>query len=325
MKLEEVVVHQDILSRFAKLVKNGRLAHAYLFVGPARIGKSETALALAKLVNCEASTAQVSEGFCGQCPSCVRINSGNHPDVHVLEKGEEGSIKIEQIRDLLAQVQLRPFEARKKIFIIKNIEDLTPEAGNAILKTLEEPSVNSLLILTTSVRERNLDTIVSRCHLMNFYPASHEELEGKLKAYYHVENPGAHFLARFAEGSLGRARQLNERHMFERKNEMIDQFILAPDSEDFIKKVLADKDETKELLNVLLSWVHDGLLIKAGAEDRRLIHLDRLKELRRFEAQHTFGELQELHEEVVKTSRLLNENLNVKIPLMIIKEQLWAK
>ncbi len=137
-------MNETILKRFAKLLVANRLAHAYLFVGPQGLGKSEAALSVAKLVNCERNDGT----FCDECSSCRRITSGNHPDIYRLDRGEEETIKIEQVRELLSRTAFRPFEARRKVFIIKNIEDLTTEAGNALLKTLEEPTASNLLLLT---------------------------------------------------------------------------------------------------------------------------------------------------------------------------------
>ena len=108
----------SILQRFAFLKKKERLAHAYLFIGPSDIGKGETALAIAKLVNCEAPEGEM---FCDTCPSCIKINSGNHPDVYMIDNGYGESIKIEMIREILSRNKLRSFMAARKVFIIKNI------------------------------------------------------------------------------------------------------------------------------------------------------------------------------------------------------------
>src|SRR5262245_28334047 len=122
-------IHEPILQRFQLIKERGLLAHAYLFAGPKEIGKSETALAIAKLFNCvhpEGGTP------CNACANCRRIEEGIHPDVHLLEIAEEAStIKIEQVRELLGQTRLRPFEAPIKIFIIRDAETMTLEGSNA--------------------------------------------------------------------------------------------------------------------------------------------------------------------------------------------------
>lgn len=270
--------------------------------------------------------------FCDRCPSCRKINSGSHPDVHVLEAAPGESIKIDAVRELLAQVRLRPFMAAKKIFIIHNIEVLTTEGANALLKTLEEPSVNSLLILTTAVPERVLETVRSRCHVTPFVPPSSGELAARLVQYYDEDRDQAHFLAYFAEGCPGKARRLKEEGFCATKDEIVNRFILAPkdeilgrEREALIKTIGADKAKTKEFLGVLLSWVRDCLLIQAGVKDARLVHAGRIRELQNFQQRFSFEELSGIHRETVNACRLLTENLNVKIPLSIIGEMVWAK
>ena len=158
-------INASVVRRFSRLAANRRLAHAYLLVGPADCGKTQTALSLAQLVNCESETHKP----CGQCAACRKIASGNHPDVHVIGNDEMDSIKIEDIRFLLGRAHLMAYEGKTKVFIIRNIERMTLDAANALLKTLEEPAANTLMILTTSVLEANLDTIKSRCHIVKFF------------------------------------------------------------------------------------------------------------------------------------------------------------
>ena len=320
-----IEINENVLKRFAVLEEKGLLAHAYLFVGPAHIGKAATALAVARFLNCENTKESGGMYFCDRCPSCLKINSGNHPDVHILQVAPGESIKIDAVRELLAQIRLRPFMAAKKIFIVHNIEDLTTEGANALLKTLEEPSANSLLILTTAVPERVLETVKSRCHVIPFAPASQRALAARLVQYYDEDKDQAHFLAYFAEGCLGKARRLKEDGLCAAKDEIIDRYILGREREALIKTIGADKAKTREFLDVLLSWARDCLLIQAGVQDARLVHAGRIRELQNFQRRFSFEELTGIHRETVNACRLLVENLNVKIPLSIIGEMLWAK
>ena len=311
-------MNEQVLKRFAVLQKNNRLAHAYLFIGLANIGKSETALGVAKFLNCENPSPEI---FCDQCPSCLKINHGNHPDIHLIDSKDSETIKIEQIRDLMEQIHLRPFEAKFKVFIIKNVETLTLEAANAILKTLEEPSKNSLLILTTCLAEKNLDTIRSRCHTVRFSFKSNRRLADELRKDYAIDESASHFLSFFSEGCLGRARLLANGKFFERKNQTIDALIFSSNTDDYLKKILGDREKIKEALNILLTWFRDLLLVKAKSDESRLIHLDRLKDLKKYEAQYTFEQINEIIAQIVKATELLEENLNVKVALNLIRSR----
>ncbi len=282
-------VNKAILQRFVRLIKTQRLAHAYLFVGPADTGKGETALSIAKLVNCESSDTDAQQVPCGQCLSCKKIDSGNHPDVFILDTGDEQSIRIAKVRDLLHKIPLRPFEGKRKVFIIKDAEKMTLESANALLKTLEEPSASSLLILTTRALEKNLGTVKSRCHAVRFLSISNDPV------------------------------------FSERKNDIIDNIVFQENNDSYIKEVAADKDRTKEVLDVLLYWFRDLILLKSGAGQDRCAHADRICELEKLESRYSFRQLEDIVEGVVDASRLLGENLNIKIPLTLLREKIWVR
>jgi len=313
---------KNILGRFAVLLQKGRLAHAYLFVGPGQSGKTATALAIAKLINCEQNMDGRQAAGCDRCPSCLKINAGHHVDVSIIDSGEDPTIKIARIRELIGRMQLRPFEARKKVYIIKKVEELTLEGGNALLKTLEEPTDNSLLILTTSVPEKIIATIRSRCHTVNFFPAADDVIFEQIRKDGGYGRDEARFLAHFAQGCLGRARQLGQSGFLQRKNEAIDRFVMEKNSDDYIKEVAADKELTKEFLGVLLSWFRDIALLKAGMDKERFAHADRIRDLVAAAPRYTQAQVMDIIAQIVNASNMLAENLNVKIPLSLLKEKI---
>jgi len=316
----EIQFSDAIFKRFTILRRKNRLAHAYLFIGPSGIGKGETARAIAKLFICEGGE---EDQFCDSCSDCNKINADHHPDVKIIDNGYGETIKIEQMRELIGRNKLKPFSAPKKVFIIENIENLTPDAANAFLKTLEEPTAESLLLLTTSVFEKNLDTIISRCHLIRFQPVSSNSLAESLQKDYNIDAQSSHFLAYFAQGCPQAAVKLNAGQFVQKKNKLINTFILNRPDELSIKEMLADKVQTKEFLDICSSWIRDALLAKVGVEDQRLIHLDRIDDLSGFVKKFTFEDLRELNKSIIKMHQLLAEHLNIKLPLLIIGEQLW--
>ena len=319
---QKFLVNADVVARFKRLIDKKHLAHAYLFAGAAGTGKFQTALAIAKMANC-LDFSPSGDGACNRCSNCLKMNAGAHPDAHIYESSFIEPIKIEQMRELLSQIKLRPFEGTKKVFIIKNVENLTLEAGNALLKTLEEPTINSLLLLTTTSVDKCLDTVVSRCHRVLFYPLSVATLTSRIGKYYDDLVPGqAHFLAALSQGSLGKARELKESDIFKKRDEIVQYFILEKNSDDYIKKILADKNDTKEFLDVLLSWIRDSLLLKNGFKRDSLIHQEYAPSLENFSRQYTYPELEELYKQTVNMFKMLAENLNVRVPLLVIKELL---
>lgn len=313
------------LRHLVRLHDQGRLAHAYLFSGPAGAGKRETALALAKLVNCLDRPEKSDSLFCGACPSCRKIDSGNHPDVTVIDTGEEASIKIAAVRELITQSQMRPYEARYKVYIIVNADDLTIEGGNALLKTLEEPAKQSLLILTSAMPEKIMATVKSRCQIFRFPPMAVNRMTRFLVDEQGWEEEESIFFSRFTEGTVNRALTLKQDDFFRRKNEIIDNIVFARNNESYLKTVLPEKERTRELLEVVKSWFRDLLLIKAGVDTGGIIHVDRRKDLTQLASRYSFDQVEAILNQAMATTRLLDENLNVKIAVTLLRDRICSR
>ncbi len=316
------ILHESILRRFKDLNETNRLAHAYLLIGPALTGKSTTAFNIAKAINC---LDKKSALFCDTCPSCIKINNRQHADVHLFVSQDGEAIKIEQVRQLIAESQLRPFEAQKKVFIIQNVEDVSLDASHALLKTLEEPSANSLILLTSSSAEKIIDTIKSRCQIIYLPSLAPHVLKSRLVKENHFDEQSSHFLAYFSQGSLGKALSLQKKNILSRKNEIIDNFFYVKDSDVYFKGILSDKEKTKEALSVLLSWLRDLLLLKSGAGCSGLINIDRMEDLQKSKDHYKFQQLEETLREVAAALNSLDENFNIKVALALIKESLCQR
>jgi DNA polymerase-3 subunit delta' len=203
MAWSSVVGHRQVIDLLRQAVSRGRVPQSLLLAGPDGVGKRTTAVALAQAVNCP----RRDEGdACGQCPTCLRIANGTHSDVVMLDRGEDASIGIRTLRDrLLDVVGYRPFEAARRVFIIDGADDLTKEAQDALLKTLEEPPSASILILVTAFPDALLPTIQSRCRRLRFGPLSEADVARVLVRHAGVEAGRAAVLAAMSGGSVARA------------------------------------------------------------------------------------------------------------------------
>ncbi len=315
-------MNTEILERFHRIQSQGRLAHAYLFVGPEESGKTITALALAKVLNCDSINGSLA---CGVCPSCLKIAGGNHPDIVTMKVGVGETIGIDEIRAFIVRLQLRAFEAQCKVAIIQNAERLTPQAANALLKTLEEPVKETLMVLTTAVPELCLATIKSRCQVVHFFPKSYRELAGELTEQLRLNEIDAGCLAFFAQGSFIKAQSLHEAKFTVKKNKIIDEMILKRDSEEFLRKTLSDKEDTQAALKVLLSFFRDLVLLKSGLGEENVVNRDRMRDLNSLAQKFSFDDLNRIVDQIVKTIQLSKDNLNVKMSLSVIKELVWVK
>ena len=171
MLFSSIIGQPKAVQLLSRAVSANRLAHGYLFTGPEGVGKTTLATALAASLFCE---TEKGNDPCGQCPGCAKFVSGNHPDF--LKISPQGAaIKIGQIRELKKQMNFPPFAAGMRIVLIEDIQTMRREAGNSLLKILEEPPPDNLLILIASDTEPVLPTIISRCQVIPFSPLSTEQ------------------------------------------------------------------------------------------------------------------------------------------------------
>ncbi len=201
MSFENIIGHKKQIEQIKNTIKNDKIAHAYLFSGPEGIGKKRVGEEFIKYLNC---THQDREKFlaCESCPSCLRMESNNQPDFFIVTD-QEGSIKIDQVRNLVASLSLRNVLTKYKCVIINNCELITPEGANSLLKVIEEPGENVIFFLITSNENRVLPTIRSRTQKINFQQLSEIELRqlAELKSLY---SDNMDFLVKFSQGSFGK-------------------------------------------------------------------------------------------------------------------------
>ncbi|MBT8489611.1 MAG: DNA polymerase III subunit delta', partial [Deltaproteobacteria bacterium] len=157
-------------------IETERIAHAYLFYGMQGIGKKTSAIAFAKALNCKKEQSD----SCNSCSACIKITRGVHPDVITIEP-EGLVIKIKNIREVQNQIKFRPFEGKKRVFIIVDAEKMNSPSANALLKTLEEPNPSNILILLTSRPYQLPETIISRCQKIRFDPIRKDAIESFLE------------------------------------------------------------------------------------------------------------------------------------------------
>ena len=206
MAFRQVTGHRAVLELLARAVARGSVPPTLIFAGPEGVGKRLTAIALAQALNCE-KPARYAEGTdgCGACASCMRIARGVHADVLVVEPGDSGSIKIDQVRDAIDRSAYRPFEGRRRVVIVDGADALVGEAQNALLKTLEEPPPSSVFVLVTARPDLLLPTVRSRGHRLRFGALAESDVASVLMKHHGFTDADAHAAAATSDGSIGRA------------------------------------------------------------------------------------------------------------------------
>jgi DNA polymerase-3 subunit delta' len=273
-----VIGHKWATEFLKRTLQTGRVPHALLLVGPPQVGKRTMALAYAQALNCLGDAPP-----CGTCLACRKIAHGNHPDVRLFDE-TGASIKIEQIRALQRELALSSVEGRWRVVILADFERATPQAANALLKTLEEPARQVVLILTTSEPALLLPTIVSRCQVLPLRPLPRKQVQNALVERWGGEKAQAELLARLSGGRLGWAVDaLTEPRTLEARAKWLDelQALLQQGPVErfrYAQQLSKDQAATRDALTLWLSWWRDVWLAAGGCQEG-LSNLDRLAAL----------------------------------------------
>ncbi len=321
MKLREFVGNQNL----RELLTRSLLPPASIFAGPSGVGKQSLALALAAFTNCRRPE---SGDLCGTCGSCIKAASGNHPDI-ILYPAEKNVIKIESMRELSREAQFRPFEGRKRIFVIDQAECLTEEAANSILKTLEEPPDSSRVVLVTAFPLRLLETIRSRCQIFHFAALKRADIADYLKGTAQVDD--VELRASLADGSIGKALSLDLKKLLPDRDRMLAvlsawsasrsfEAIYTRAEESPMKGDLRSRDRVREYLE-LLQMINEDLYFLLTDTPERLVNIDRKSELNKLSQNMTLDSVQRLLYDIAHAIRDIDRYVN---PLMTF-ETLWLR
>jgi DNA polymerase-3 subunit delta' len=217
---KHVLGHDVLVAAFASAAKRSRFGHAYLFIGPTGVGKYTFAQELAKTLLCEARGERFEA--CDECPSCHLVDAGTHPDLFIVARPEDkNELPIALIRGdddepgLLGNLALKPARGQRKVAILDDADDLSEEAANSFLKTLEEPPPRSLLILIGGATEnRQKATILSRCQIIRFGSLPPAAMAKVLAAHGIVDTDKQRRLLQLAAGCPGQALALDDEEVW---------------------------------------------------------------------------------------------------------------
>jgi len=268
----QVIGQDKILALLKHSLKEGNIAHAYLFVGPRHVGKRTLALDLAQALNCDDA-----EPPCGQCRSCLRIAAGKHADVVSPGLDSKTEIGIDEIKELQHIANLPPYEGKHKVFIIDNAEYMSIEATNSLLKILEEPPPGIVWLLLVAEERRVLPTVISRCQRLGLQPIPLKQTRQILTQRYKVAADKAELLARVSHGRLGWALSaVANEELLEQRHARIAKLssLLAANLEqrfayaqELATQFSRERRSMADIMETWLYWWHDLMLIKSNCND----------------------------------------------------------
>lgn len=293
--------------RFAKKylsnsIKSNMISHAYMFEGPSGVGKNTMAR--------ELSTTLLEMENLFNSPDYIEIT----PDGN--------SIKIAQIRKLQSDILVKPYKSYK-IYVIDEAQKMTVEAQNALLKTLEEPPKYAIIILITNNKESLLDTIKSRCEIIKFTPIPLVEVADYL-TQTGVDKNRASLLANFSRGSMQKAIELSESEDFHIMRDEVQKYVETfltgsmLDIMDIQSSIEKYKDNITNVLDLLVNYFRDIMMVKENVDSSMIINLDRLVFIKNMSTKITYSQLSKIIDIIEETKNKLRSNCNFNISIQVM-------
>jgi DNA polymerase III subunit delta' len=314
-------------------ILSGKLPHAFLFTGLEGIGKKTAATAFAMACNCiklqehsvnasnkDALVDRLDNNViepCGRCRSCKKIISKNHPDIHIVKPSGE-ILKVDQIRELCRKLSLKPYEARIRIAVIADAHRLNAEAGNTLLKTLEEPPDHTVFILTASQTSDLLPTITSRCQHIRFNPISRNSLETYIENHFGLAPGQAAAIASMAGGSMTRAETMAQTDWLSKRKWIINEMEALPAQSinfclAFAEALSKNKDWVFTAFEIMKNWLRDITVFKDCPE--KIINMDLSDKIKAASKQVPVGLLISKLHAIEKAERDIKANANLRLTL----------
>ena len=317
MGFSQIIGHQQPLAMLRQALSNGRLHHAYLFVGAEGVGKKTIAFGIAKAVHCEIENGD----FCGNCANCARIQDANHPDVRIIEPlAGKKEISIQQVRELQKELSFRSFSGKKKIAILDPATLMNLSAQNALLKTLEEPPEESLLILIVSNTGELLPTLRSRCLRLTFGPLARYLVSGFLASRKGTKSDLADFLAAMSMGSLGAVLDIDAEKWLAGRRHWVER-LYSLRSGDYREamgnaEILADnREDCSRFLEWAETWYRDVLVYRLTRDAQNIVNLDMLSQIQEQSAGFTMERILSQLSETMGAVGRIQRNLNRRMVL----------
>jgi DNA polymerase III subunit delta' len=341
----QTIGQKKILNLLQHGLDSGRLAHAYIFTGPEHIGKMKLALELAMALNC---TGKVPP--CHECPACKKIVAGNHADVQIIRltrdddaahgaeadtpasspagtPSEATRISIDQVKEVQHSANLPPFEGKQRVYIIEGADQLSTEAANRLLKTLEEPPDHVTFILITVNVKLLLSTVISRCQRIEFPPMPIEEEAAALAERLHIDPERARLLAFLSRGCPGWAiNAAADDVILERRNVNLDGVVSTIKAEADERFAYAarlaegfsrNRKAVYDILDVWQDYWRDMMLAKTGCP-QLIVNFDRKDEIIKMAEHFSLEGIKNAITRIRAAGTQLKQNVNPRLALEVL-------
>lgn len=320
-KFTDIVGQEQLKEHLQNAIAMKKISHAYIINGERNAGKEFIARVFAMALQCEKGEAEP----CGECHSCKQALGNNQPDIIYIGHEKPNTIGVEDIRSQINNdIGIKPYSSPHKIYIINEGEKMTPQAQNALLKTLEEPPEYAvILILTTNVEEL-LPTVLSRCVVLNMKPVQDRLVKKYLMEQLAIPDYKANICVAFARGNIGKAKLLATSEEFEKvKDEAISLVKNINDMEiheivKAIKKISEYKFDVNDYLDILMAWYRDVLLFKATKDVNSLVFKEEIQQIMRVSDRSTYEGIETIVNALQSAKKRLEANVNFDLTMELL-------
>ena len=336
MSFSEIIGQEDAKSLLKNAVKTGNHSHAYIFSGEKGSGKMMLAEAFATMLQCE----NPGDDACMECHSCKQALSHNNPDIiYVRREDGKANISVDVVREqIVNDVDIKPYSSKYKIYIVEEAERMNPQAQNAILKTIEEPPEYAIIILLTANHNAFLQTILSRCVLIQMKSIDTESIKKILQTKYEIVDYQSQMVATFAQGNVGKAVALATDSSFNdvkdrvislckragkmEEQQISDEVKAVKEENDRDKKAEEDTEKfqgfVEQMLDLITLWFRDVLLYKATLNDNLLLFKENSYDIHQQAKDCSYNGLNNIVDAIAETRARLNANVNFELTIMLL-------
>lgn len=318
---KDIIGQEQIKEHLQNALSTGKISHAYIINGERFAGKEFIAKIFAMALQCETEGGRP----CQECHSCKQALSENQPDIIRVTHEKPGSIGVDDIRSQInGDIAIKPYSSPYKIYIVNEAEKMTVQAQNALLKTLEEPPAYAVILLLTTNVNSLLQTILSRCVVLNMKPVPDKLVKEYLMSEMQVPDYKAEVCVAFARGNIGKARQLAASEDFEKvKEEALSllKYVHEMDITEMIaaiKKVSEYKFDVNDYLDILSIWYRDVLLFKATSDANHLVFREEIQNIRRVAGRTSYEGIESVIQALTKAKSRLDANVNFDLTMELL-------
>lgn len=318
---KNVVGHKDIIRYIQNSVKENQVNHAYILNGERGSGKKMLASLFAMTLLCEKGGADP----CNTCHSCKQADSGNHPDIIRVVHEKPNTISVDDIREQVNDtVMIKPYQGPYKVYIIDHAELMTPQAQNALLKTIEEPPEYAVFLLLTENADMLLPTINSRCVMLKLRNIRDTLIRKYLMEVLQVPDYKADMCTAFAQGNMGRAIMLaNSEHFNEIREEAVQllKYVHEMELNEIVKavnRITTYKLEITDYLDIIMIWYRDVLLYKATKDMDKVIFKEQIASIKEQARKSSYEGIETILDGLEKAKSRLKANVNFELVMELL-------